>query len=149
MNIVKSLSLLIILLLLQINSHAAKIELTTADNLTAILKRKDDDKKVLLFFTSWCSYCKSAVQQIIDNKTEHKITFISLDKHYEQIKGFSSSMPENISIYYFMNQNEIVEFFNMHNIQYTGSIPYISILDGDNRLLQDNLSTRQLQRYIK
>ena len=149
MNIVKFLSLFIILLLLQINSHAAKIELTTADDLTAILKQKDDDKKILLFFTSWCSYCKSAVQQIIDNKSQDKITFISLDKHYEQIQSFSSLMPENISIYYLMNQGEIISFFNMHNIQYTGSIPYISILDSDNKLIADNLSTRQLQRYIK
>lgn len=149
MNIVKSLALILSLLLFNVDSYAAKIELTTADDLTTILKRQDDHNKILIFFTSWCPYCKSTIHQIIDSHSTDKTTFISLDKNYAQIKDFASSMPENITIYYILNQNEIITFFNMHKIKYSGSIPYISILDSDNYLIADDISPRQLKKYLK
>lgn len=148
MNIVKSLSIILILLLFDINTYGAQMELTTSDNLTTVLK-KQDNNKILIFFTSWCPYCKTAIQQTIDSKAIDKTTFISLDKDYSQIKNFALSMPDDIIIYYMMSQNEIIAFLNRHNIRYSGSIPYISILDKDNVLIADGISLRRLNRYLK
>jgi thiol-disulfide isomerase/thioredoxin len=149
MNILKSLALVLVFLLLRVEAYGAKVELITANDLTAILKRQDEHKKILLFFTSWCPYCKSAIQQIIDDKAQDKVTFISLDKDYSQIAAFAPSIPDGITIYYMATQTEIVSFFNTYGIRYKGSIPYISILDEDNDLLQDDLSPRQLQKYLR
>jgi len=148
MNIVKSLPIILILLLFNIESYAAKIELITADDLTLTLKKQDSHNKVLIFFTSWCPYCKTTIQSIIDSQAIDKTTFISLDKDYSQIKAFALSMPDNIIIYYIMSQDEIIAFFKMYNIKYNGSIPYISILDRDNVLIADNISSRRLRRYL-
>ena len=149
MNIIKSLVLIIVLFLLKVDAYGAKIEHITANELTMILEKQDEHNKILLFFTSWCSYCKSTIQQVLDNKVYNKITFISLDKNYSQINTFASSLTDNITIYYIANQSEIIAFFNRHGIRYQGSIPYISILNPDNQLIDDNVSIRQLQKYLK
>ena len=149
MNKIKSLIVIIALFFIYGETHAAKIQITSSNELTTTLKKQNNQKKILLFFTSWCPYCKTTIQEVIDSKSEDKVTFISLDKEYTQISAFSPSLPDHITIYYMTNQNEIVSFFNRHGIRYKGAIPYISILDEDNDLLQDDLSPRQLQRYLR
>lgn len=149
MNIIKSLVLIIVLLLFRVDSHGANIEPITANELITALEKQDEHNKILLFFTSWCPYCKSAIQQILDSKAQNKVTFISLDKNYSQIKTFASSLTDNITIYYIADQSEVVAFFNKNGIRYKGSIPYISILNADNHLIEDDVSLRQLQRYLK
>jgi thiol-disulfide isomerase/thioredoxin len=149
MNIIKSLVVIITLLLIKGESHAAKIQITTADELNTTLKQRDDSKKVLFFFTSWCPYCKTAIEQVISNQFQDKVVFISLDKNYLQLSAFSPSLPDTVIIYYLSNQSEIMSFFDSYGIRYRGSIPYISVLDEDSELLKDDVSLRQLQRYLK
>lgn len=149
MNIIKSLVVILLLLLIKFDSHAAKIQITTADGLNTTLKKNDDSKKVLFFFTSWCPYCKTAIEQVISNQFQNKVVFISLDKNYSQLSAFSPSLPDNVLIYYLANQSEIMSFFDIYGIKYKGSIPYISVLDEDSTLLKDDVSLRQLQRYLK
>ncbi len=130
-------------------SAAAEIQILTSQELIAKLKKNDEEKKILLFFTSWCPYCKSVIHSVLDNKAQSKVTLISLDKDYTQIFNFAKMIPDNIKIYCLRNSTEIVSFLNNFGIKYGGSIPYISILDEDNNLFKDDVSTRQLQKYLR
>ena len=130
-------------------SFAAEIQIVTSQDLVQKLKSNDETKKVLLFFTSWCPYCKSAIQTVLDSNAQSKVTLISLDKDYAQISNFAQMLPTNMKIYCLKNSHEIISFFNNFGIKYGGSIPYIAIIDEDNKLLKDDVSTRQLNKYLK
>jgi thiol-disulfide isomerase/thioredoxin len=149
MNIIKSLVIITALLLLNSIGYAAKVETTTANQLRATINEQGDRKKVLLFFTSWCPHCKTAIQQIIDSNVQAKVTFVSLDKNSSQLLTFSPSLPDNLLIYHLQDQNEIMSFFSRYGIRYNGSIPYVSVLDEDGELLQDDVSLRQLRKYLR
>lgn len=128
---------------------AAELKVVTSDDLTRILKQRDDSKKILLFFTSWCSHCKGVIEQIIYQKNENKIVFISLDKEFNKIQLMAQQMPENMIVYYLKNTDEVLAFFAKFGIKYKNSIPYITILDEDSDLLIDDINIRQLYRYLK
>lgn len=130
-------------------AYAAEIQIVTSQELVDKLKNNDETKKILLFFTSWCPYCKSAIQNVLDSNAQSKVTLISLDKDYSQISKFAQMLPTSMKIYCLRNSHEIISFFNSFGIKYGGSIPYIAILDEDNKLLKDDVSTRQLHKYLK
>lgn len=152
-NSQKTIITFVIVLLLNIfnvNKVAAgQLHVVDINSFTMTLNRIDEEKKILFFFTSWCPYCKSAIDDIIKSGKTQSIVFISLDKDYQKIAGMTAKMPENIDVYYMSSPEEILNVFKKFNIQYKDTIPHITVLDEDNRLIKDNVNIRQLYRYIK
>jgi thiol-disulfide isomerase/thioredoxin len=149
----KTLVALVVVLLLNIlnvNKVAAgQLHIVDTNTLTMTLNRIEDNKKILFFFTSWCPYCKNAIDEIVKSGKTEQILFISLDKDYEKISAMTSKMPESIDVYYMSSPEEILNVFRKFNIKYRDTIPHIAILDEDNRLIKDNVNIRQLYRYIR
>jgi thiol-disulfide isomerase/thioredoxin len=142
--------ILLLLNILNVNKVAAgQLHIVDVNAFTMTLNRIEENKKVLFFFTSWCPYCKNAIDEIIKNGKTQRILFISLDKDYQKISAMTSKMPENVDVYYMSSPEEILNVFKKFNIKYRDTIPHIAVLDEDNQLIKDNVNIRQLYRYIR
>lgn len=130
------------------SAFSAELKITTANEIIHDLAKRNEENKILFFFTSWCPYCKTTIDQVLQGSHKN-VVFISLDKDYSKIATMSTRLPEELQIYYMKNTHEIIELFSQLHIKYSGSIPYISILNKDNDLIKDDINYRQLYKYLK
>lgn len=109
-----------------------------------------DEKKILIFFTSWCPHCKNAVMQLArDFPQDDRIFFISLDKDFKKLSASKDHYPDDMKIYFLTSPDDIRGIFTTFKIKYSNSVPHISILDSNNEILKDNATIRQAIRYLK
>ena len=109
-----------------------------------------DEKKVLLFFTSWCPHCKNTVLQLTqDFPKDERVFIISLDKDFKKLSSSKDHYPDGMPIYFLTSPDEIRNVFSRFKIKYGNSVPHITILNSDNKILKDNATLRQVSRYLK
>lgn len=151
MKSIKFILALLCLMCMQNPANSAQVKIITATDLATKLEQQDNAKKVLLFFTSWCSYCKGTINNILamPDEQRNKVFFISLDKNQAQVVSFATKLSEDVTIYHIASINEIIAFFEKFGIEYKGSVPYISVLDEDNKLLKDDINERQIRKFLK
>jgi thiol-disulfide isomerase/thioredoxin len=131
-------------------AEAGEVLLVDEPSLTREIQSKgSNNNKVLIFFTSWCPHCKNAVMQLAQEfPNDPRIFFISLDKDFNKIFQSKKNYPDHLQIYFLTSTDEIREVFNKFNIKYKNSVPHIAILDGDNRLIRDNATISNINRYL-
>ena len=131
--------------------EAAELEVVDFNQLKISLNAVDNDKKILFFFTSWCSYCKDTMHDILRHNSDSykKFFFISLDTDYNKIANMTKNINADVKIYYMSSKEEVINIFKDFKLKYNNAIPYIAVLDEDNNLIKDNVNLRQLYRYLR
>lgn len=137
-------------------AHAGNVTHLEEEELVDILL-KDKKDKILIFFTTWCTYCKP----ITLSKTlpQDKIVFISLDTDKEVIEEFSKKMIYDV---YHITPTEDME--NLVSLSKSLGItfatenddggvdmgfPYIAHLDKNNKVITDGIDSENLEKYLK
>ncbi|AWD33241.1 putative thioredoxin-like thiol-disulfide oxidoreductase [Candidatus Fokinia solitaria] len=101
---------------------------------------KVDKKKFVVFFTSWCGHCKDRLPAVADlvSRTKEAFYFISLDENLEYAENFLKSLKvkkgKNMKFFIFDNEDSIAKFVYQFTPTYSGSVPYLMVLDKDNVL---------------
>ena len=120
-----------------------------------LLNKKRD--KLLIFFTTWCSYCKPIT--LSKNLPKDQVIFISVDEDLDAIRQFSKEMPYDL--YYIKpsdNRKNLVNFSEALGIKFATidkkgevwtSFPYITHLDKDNKVIEDGINPEDLQKYLR
>ena len=144
--------ILSVILSLNLNiTHAGEVIHLEVEQLkiTLIHSKKD---KILVFFATWCTHCKP----ITLSKTlpQDRMVFISVDKNPEAIKEFAKEMQYDV--YHVMPSDDgknLVTLSESLGIKFatiglSNSLPYIAHLDGDNKVLADDITPEDLQKYL-
>jgi hypothetical protein len=148
--------ILILILSLNLNiTHAGDVIHLEVEQLknTLIHNKKD---KILVFFMTWCTHCKP----ITLSKTlpKNRMVFISVDENPEAIKEFAKDMIYDV--YHVMPSEDLKNLVTLSEslgikfaiINKEGgvstSMPYIAHLDGDNKVLADDIKPEHLQKYL-
>jgi thiol-disulfide isomerase/thioredoxin len=115
---------------------------------------KTPGDKILFLFASWCGPCKETIQTIDDAKN---IIFISIDKNAKDIKEFVDQMKYNV---YHLNPTDenLLSLTDSLNIKFaeqnkeggvSWGIPYLALLDKNNKVLKANFPKEELHKYLK
>lgn len=131
-----------------LEANAAQLHMIDSKAFTKVLEERKENK-IVFFFTSWCSYCKRTISDLLINPNLNKVVFVSIDKDYNGARNIANAIPQNIDIYYLMTPQSVVNVFTKFNMQYNNAIPYIVALGPNNEIVKDNLNSRQLQKYLK
>lgn len=123
-------------------AFAANYQTVNADALMQVIS-KDKSVKFVFLFTSWCPYCKKGYEKVLDlaQKYDHKkllVIPVSLDENASDLNDFLAkyAKPNIISVNYLLlgGQPEIQKLTKL-GINFVGSIPYIALLDDNNKII--------------
>lgn len=115
--------------------EAAEVKNLDHHSLMKELNSVQDSNKILFLFTSWCPHCKNTMSDILslDENKHKKVFFLSLDDNPSHVQRMASG----------------IKTLQTLGIKYDGSVPHMSVLDPENSVIQHNINTRQLYRYLK
>ena len=147
--------ILIIIFVLQLNTvYAGEVKVVNIQQFKQVLDDNKNDK-VLFFFASWCRACTKTIPKI----TANNIMFISLDKEPKAIEKMAKDIKYDV--YHIVpseNFENILELSSILNIEiakknqdggFSNSFPHIAFLDGNNKVLMDNIDKDDLNKYLK
>lgn len=117
----------------------------------------DKRDKIVMFFATWCSYCKPIVMS--KELPSDKITFISIDSDKEAINKLAKEMSHNV---YYVRPSEdmknlitISQSFdiNFATLNEEGEVsitlPYIFLIDSNGKVVQDAIAPEDIHKYLK
>ncbi len=148
--------LLVFLLIISSSAIAGTIKAVSIDDFNKYLLQKKEEK-LLFFYTSWCTHCKSVT--LAKDLPKNKIIFISVDSEQEAIDEFAKKMKYDT--YYIEPTEEmqnLVKLSSKLGIKFMkvdkegrvdGHLPYIVYLDSKNRVLADDIQIESIQKYLK
>jgi thiol-disulfide isomerase/thioredoxin len=117
----------------------------------------DKREKIVMFFATWCSYCKPIVMS--KDLPRDKITFISIDSDKEAIDKMTKEMSYNV--YYVRPSNDMKNLItlsksfgiNFPTVDYEGEVsitlPYIFLIDSNGKVVQDAIAPEDIHKYLK
>ncbi len=125
-----------------IDAMAAELKVLSGEQMIGKIKQDKDKSKVIFMFASWCGFCKQAMAQLVDvSKGDLKdsvgVFYISLDHDYDALVKFTQNLDQNITIYHMTKVEDITDFFNTFSVNYTNSVPHITIIDSGNKTIAD------------
>ena len=129
---------------------------TTINQFKETLAQNKNDKLVI-FFATWCSYCKPIV--LSKDLPKEKTIFISIDSDKEAIDLFSKEMV--YSVYHITPNDDMTNLITLSEslgIKFATSkeeggvhfgVPYIAHLDKDNKILEEGIKMEDIKKYIE
>ena len=149
--------LLSLFLVLQITtSFAGNITKINVEELKSIALHMQQNK-ILFFFTSWCTHCKPIT--LSKDLPKNKVLFISIDEDEKAIQNFAKNMhydvyhitpTENYKNLAILSEDLGIQFVTLdaENKQSWG-VPYIALLNKNNKIETDNIQKENFSQYIK
>lgn len=123
---------------------ALQIPTITASQIAKIVTPADGKPTLVVFYASWCRYCKKLFPQIISLQKNGKnndmhFLFLSVDKNRNDLANYILKHDYNqIFTPYIIEENEhekIAELFSQKGRVYNSGIPYTVIFDGKGNII--------------
>jgi thiol-disulfide isomerase/thioredoxin len=132
------------------SANAAHIKVVNQTQFIDVLENSHSYYQILFFFTSWCPHCKHTMHELLNaqQNTTSEVFFISLDKDYKQLSKMTKQLQKEVDIYYLNNVQSIIGLFEELKIHYTNTIPYIVVLNANGRIVDEDLSMKELYKYL-
>lgn len=140
----KKIILLLLFIIVNNTAYSAEFKEITPSEFIQKATKKGDVKLVFLF-TSWCSVCKTSFNDLISLSDRYKdknvsIIAVSLDEKEDKLAKFLSSQKVNnfdVHIMKYSYLSEIQNAFSSVGVNYTGSIPHITLITQDGEVVAD------------
>lgn len=137
-------------------AHAGEIIQLQAEEIKDMLMKNKKDK-VIVFFATWCSYCKPII--FSKDLPKDKIIFISVDSDKDAIANCAKEISydvyhvlptDDMTNLVTLSQSLGIKFVTVDSEGMTNlSIPYIILLDKDNKVIEEAAGIEDLQKYLK
>ena len=117
---------------------------------------KEKKEKIIVFFTTWCSYCKPIV--LAKDLPQDKMIFISVDVDKDAIKNLAKKMLYNV--YHLLPTDDKMNLVTLSQslgikfatINLQGEVssyfPYIAFLDNNNKVIAETTEIDYLEKYL-
>ena len=137
-------------------AHSGEVVQLEVEDVKATLMNDKKDK-IVVFFTTWCTYCKPII--LSKDLPKDKVVFISVDSDKDTIETFAKDMVYNV--YHVVPTDDMknlvtlseflgIKFATINSEGTTDfSIPYITFIDQDNKVIEESVGIENLQKYLK
>ncbi len=137
-------------------AHSGEVVQLEVEDVKATLMNDKKDK-IVVFFTTWCTYCKHII--LSKNLPKDKIVFISVDSDKDTIETFAKDMvydlyhvvpTDDMQNLVILSESLGIKFATINSEGMTDfRVPHIAFLDQDNKVIEDSIEIEDLQKYIK
>ncbi len=135
-----------------------EVRAVNSSELSSIIDVKNKKISLVFLFTSWCKACSGCFSQVAQlhekylKNNDISVHLISLDQKEADIKRFADTFKQyEGKIIFFKNANGklLPEAFLENKIEYSGSIPHLTLFENGKMLISGNYKLDSIAKYIE